>query len=159
MKVVMAEEAAGQVKPGATSNRPGDVPRTPSKQRVPLSTPKAAAGQSSSSPWNTQPHQQGGDQTPLASPPGLPSLQPSTPQKQKEPPRMPGRAPSSGQLTNATPMKQAQSPGSSTAATPGPIMGPTITPTRLPSASSKNTIGQRNTSYVIISIPPHYLCL
>ncbi|KXN90352.1 BTB/POZ domain-containing protein 1 [Leucoagaricus sp. SymC.cos] len=147
MKSVMAEAEQDQI-------RSLEALKQPSRSQY-GSSPQMSRGspQTSGSPRKTtqvpaqQQQRQGGDETPRAQL-SAPSLsQPSTPQKLEDglkPPGSQGRTPSFGQLpnVNTTPTKQ----GQSSSGTPGPVMGPTITPMRMPAGSSKGTTGQRNVS-------------
>ncbi|KAF9441684.1 hypothetical protein P691DRAFT_812198 [Macrolepiota fuliginosa MF-IS2] len=133
MKAIMAEATAGQVKPDIASNRSSEALRAPSKSQWSATTsPQLVKGspQMPSPVWETL-QQQPRDVISQAS-------LPSTPQKPKEPVRplvSQGRTSSSSQPSNVT------GQGSSLTPIPGLVMGPTITPTRMPTST-----GQRNTS-------------
>ncbi|KAF5362287.1 hypothetical protein D9756_002106 [Leucocoprinus leucothites] len=156
MKAVMAEAAQDQIRIALASTR------TPSKQ--PQQTPLLAATlpqvPSSSSPWRTlapQVPRQGGDETSKSQVFGPPLSQPSTPQKQREGSRPSqsgsgsGGGPQGPLQPNVvtTPTKQTPGLNVSTPGAPppsGPVMGPTITPLRMPVGSSKGNTGQRISS-------------
>ncbi|KAJ3576540.1 hypothetical protein NP233_g344 [Leucocoprinus birnbaumii] len=136
MKAVMAEAAQGQLKTNTNISDPSRTPGSNITWRTPGSRPEY--------------------ETPKAQSTGPSSSQPSTPQKSRPIPSgsgsgSQGRIPSLGKLPRnvvTTPTKQ--TPGSSVstpgAAPSGPVMGPTITPMRMPAGGSKANGGQRNVS-------------
>ncbi|EKM81534.1 hypothetical protein AGABI1DRAFT_54346, partial [Agaricus bisporus var. burnettii JB137-S8] len=133
MKTVMAEAAASQIRPSKSK----EPLRTPSKsQLVPRSPPQTASNVGSTS----SPQRVVRTSSYPGSPP-TPSFPPLTPQKQKE------GVVRLQQQQNATPTKQGGSSlGNVLGAAGGSVMGPTITPVRMPAGNVKS--GQRSVSCV-----------
>ncbi|KAF7770867.1 hypothetical protein Agabi119p4_6841 [Agaricus bisporus var. burnettii] len=131
MKSVMAEAAASQIKPSKSK----EPLRTPSKsQLVPRSPPQTASNVGSTS----SPQRVVRTSSYPGSPP-TPSFPPLTPQKQKE------GVVRQQQQQNVTPTKQGGSSlGNVLGVAGGSVMGPTITPVRMPAGNVKS--GQRSVS-------------
>lgn len=138
MKSVMAEAAASQIKPSKSK----EPLRTPSKfQLVPRSPPQTASNVGSTS----SPQRVVRTSSYPGSPP-TPSFPSLTPQKQKE-----GVVRLQQQQQNVTPTKQGGSSlGNVLGAAGGSVMGPTITPMRMPAVNLKS--GQRSVSCVFCSV-------